>query len=98
MDAFPFEVEKGSCDGLLEILTKCKDSLLKVFGKTTVAKYQVVGFFLSLIGSRILIFEWEGKCVNCVIARDRDDNTIFENPMAWAGFSIRNRGRSRGST
>ena len=91
-------MEKASCDGLLEILSKCKDSLLKVFGKTTVAKYQVAGFFLSLIGSRILSFEWEGKSVNCVIARDLDENTIFENPKAWAGFSIRNRGRSRGST
>jgi hypothetical protein len=76
-DAFPFEVEVASCDGLLEILSKCKDSLPKVFGKTTVAKYQVAGLFLSLVGSGILIFKWEGKSVNCVIALDRDDNAFF---------------------
>ena len=97
-DTFPFEVTMDSCDILLETLTKCKDSLLQVFGKSSVTKYQVAGFFLSLIGSRNLIFEWKGSSINCVIARDDDGNSIFENPTAWAGFTFRIRGRGRNNT
>jgi superfamily II DNA helicase RecQ len=98
LDAFDFGVTVDSCDGLLETLYKCKDSLVKVFGKATVAKYQVAGFFLSLIGSKILIFEWQGSGVNCVIARDSDDNCYFENPIAWAGFTTRKRVCRRAGT
>ena len=90
-DAFPFAVAADSCNTLLETLSKCKDSLVKVFGKVTVPRYQVAGFFLSLIGSRILIFEWSGSGVNCVISRGVHHICYFEQAIAWKGFTFRTR-------
>ena len=92
-DAFPFRITVDSCDTMLATLAKCKDSLIQVFGKATIAKYQVAGFFLSLIGARILIFEWKGAGVNCVISRDDNDRNFFEKTVAWKGFTFRTRGR-----
>ena len=95
-DILPFAVAADSCNSLLETLSKCKDSLVKVFGKATVSRYQVAGFFLSLIGSRILIFEWRGSGVNCVLARDDNDTCFFEQAISWKGFTFRTRSQ-RGS-
>ena len=94
-DAYPFPMAAESCNAMLETLSKCKDSLVKVFGKTTVPRYQVAGFFLSLIGSRILVFEWSGSGVTCIISRDSDGICYFELPIAWKGFTFRTSSRRR---
>ena len=91
-DVFPYAVSADCCNTLLETLSKCKDSLVKVFGKATVPRYQVAGFFLSLIGAQIIIFEWSGSGVNCIIAHSDDNTSYFEQAIAWKGFTFRTRG------
>ena len=95
---FDLEVTTDSCNVLIESLSKCKDSLQKVFGKASVVKYQVAGFFLQLIAAKMLIFEWKAKGVKCVIARDSKDEKVYDDILKWEGFTFRYKARGHSQT
>ena len=69
-----------------------KDCKLDVFGKVTVMKYQVTGFFFGLLATKILAFEWVGNKVEYILNRDGNGNYIYENKLAWEGIILKNRG------
>ena len=48
----------GNCDEVLDILAKDKDWLHTVFGKEKVSKFNVTGFFLQLLATKILSFQF----------------------------------------
>ena len=84
------------CDILIYLLFKSKDWMLRIFGKSSVKKYNVSGFFLQLIATNIIDFEWKGKNVLVILGRDNDGNLKYENKLNWEGLEFRE--KSRGST
>ena len=64
---------------------------LKVFGKKTIAKYNVHSFFLQLIASDMLSFEWtdNSKKIVCVRSKESDGSYKYANIKYWSGFEFR---------
>ena len=85
-------LQVGDCDRILDLLFKDKDCLFDVFGKVSVLKYQVTGFFFQLVATKILAFEWVGNKVKFIVNRDNDGNYTYENKLAWEGIILKNKG------
>ena len=85
-----------TCDKFLELLSKCDDCLIDVFGKTSVKKYNATGFFFQLFATGILEFELEGKNVIIVLGQDADNDYVYEHKIKWEGVIFKNRGTATG--
>ena len=89
-DQLPLELNVSDCDNFINIQKKDKDSLLLVFGKISVAKYNVAAFFLQLFATKLLDCEWKGKRVRIILTRDEHDNLRYKNKMNWEGMLFKN--------
>ena len=60
--------------------------------KKTIAKYNVHAFFLQLIASEILAFEWmdNNRKIVCVRNKETDGKYMFRNVKHWSGFEFCN--------
>ena len=89
-DKLPFEISLSNCEELLDTLYKEESWLIRVFGISTVKKYNVASFFSQLIGSRMLSFEIKGKGSQAVIVftRDKGGQYSFKNIVNWEGFIV----------
>ena len=87
----PFEITHDNSEGLPNILWESNDMRLKVFGKKTIAKYNVHSFFLQLIASDMLSFEWtdNSKKIVCVRRKESDGSYKYANIKYWSGFEFR---------
>ena len=96
-DKLPFEISIANCDSFLDSLYKEESWLIRVFGISSVKKYNVASFFFQLIGSRILSFEKskDGKAV-IVFARDTEGQYKYKNIVNWEGFLFRTKAHGRG--
>ena len=96
-DKLPFEISLSNCDELLDTLYKEESWLIRVFGISTVKKYNVASFFFQLIGSKMLSFESKGKGSQAVIVftRDMGGQCSFKNIVNWEGFLFRTKDHGR---
>lgn len=87
----PYEITYDNSEGLVNILAESADMKLKVFGKKTIAKYNVHSFFFQLIASDILCFEWvdNNRKVVCVRSKEIDGSFKYLNVKYWSGFEFR---------
>ena len=78
-------------DAIIDSLWDSDDWRKKVFGKKTVAKYNVTAFFFQLIATRILGFEKQDSTdsVYCVLSRDENDKYKYQKRRYWKGFQFR---------
>ena len=74
-------------------LWESEDWRKSVFGKKTVAKYNVFSFFFQLTATGILTFETskETKGLYCVLGRDSNDKMKYKHSKYWKGFTFRSR-------
>ena len=81
-------------DAIINSLWDSDDWREKVFGKKTVAKYNVTAFFFQLIAARILGFEKQisTDSVYCVLCRDENDKCKYHKRRNWKGFEFRRKG------
>ena len=81
-------------DAIINSLWDSDDWREKVFGKKTVAKYNVTAFFFQLIAARILGFEKQDSTdsVYCVLCRDENDKCKYHKRRNWKGFEFRRKG------
>ena len=88
-DQMPYEITPNNCEGLVDILWKSPDWIKSIFGKKTVAKYNVHSFFFQLIATKIISFQWVGSThVTCMLTRDNNDKYICNNAVSWEGFTF----------
>lgn len=80
-------------DALIDILHGDKDWMYRVFGKKTVQKRQVGGFFLQLIANGILVFRLVKNEPKVLLMRDVNDDFCYESVCNWEGFMFRHRDR-----
>ena len=54
------------------------------------SKFNVTGFFLQLLATKILSFQLVGgKSIRMVVSRDKDDVKLYKNPLQWEGIQFR---------
>ena len=66
-----------------------KDWRKCVFGRKSVDNRQVAAFFLQLIANEILAFRLVSKQPKIVLARDPQDEYVYESVVKWEGFDFR---------
>ena len=70
-------------DALLDTLHGDKDWMKRVFGRKTVQKGQVAGFFLQLIANGILVFWLVKKEPKVWLMRNVNDDFVYESVRNW---------------
>ena len=71
---------------------------MEVFGKATIMKYQVTGFFFQLLATGILGLEWKDGTVVFVIQRNKEGDFLYEDKLVWEGIIMKNRGTGMGAS
>ena len=72
------------------ILSDSDDWKIKIFGKSTVCKYNIFCFFFQLLATGILSIDYEEKSgVRFLLTRDDDGNFLYNKVSAWRGFEFR---------
>ena len=74
---------------LVDTLRNDKDWRKCVFGRKSVDNRQVAAFFLQLIANEILAFRLVSKQPKIVLARDPQDEYVYESVVKWEGFDFR---------
>ena len=93
----PYETTPNNCKGLVDILWKSPDWIKSIFGKKTVAKYNIHSFFFQLIATKIISFQWVGSNHDtCILTCDNNDKYIYNNAVSCEGSIFRSKewGRS----
>ena len=93
-DKMPIELTYNNCELFVDKLAKDKDWLFKVFGKETMARYQVAAFYFQLFPTKIISCEKIGtNGVSVGVAEDARKGKLFKNILIWEGIEFRANGR-----
>ena len=79
------------CENVIGCLYGDKDWCIRVFGLSSVKKYNVTAFFFQLLATTLLKFEIVDKTnVMCIVARSKQGKYefIYEDPFAWEVFEF----------
>ena len=88
-DQLAFEMSNDNADGLVDILWTSPDWRKRIFGKKGVDKANCAAFFFQLVACGIIEFQWEGDSVVATVARDENDDKLYQNVLSWEGFMFR---------
>ena len=61
-----------------------------MFGREKVEKFNLTGFFLQLLATKILSFQLVGgENVRLVVSCNKADVKLYRNPLQWEGIEFR---------
>ncbi len=81
-------ITSDNCDDFVDALYKSPDYLKKVFGKKSVALYNVNAFFMQLVAENTLSFQWKDNEVIFMIVRNEQVKHRYKKPINWEGFEF----------